>query len=376
MATIDGERGMNSLQSDERLLAPPLPPRAANRQETDWISETAPQDRICILRDFLKGQPDYNIRVFVLRHIVSRITFKPWHLVGIAGFLGMTFLNVYNARTQLCHAFGLDGQFLCFLSATNPYSSDDDHFKVEDLYHSLSILRVVAIIEGLLVFFFAFSACAMGAVLTLIDWRQHHRQEAKWDPYHHDRFLWWAVRWGVILSLASQFSLLCGLACLTLIKTEPLRLGKRLIRKYPHMWGMETIPKVMIAALLTALLFGFGIVIGIIAVWAKLQLARVGVTLPHSLGLDPSTGQWTHWTFGQVVMLLGLANNIAGLFALGSPNKITSLLEYRIDPKLFAGALLYEHGFVVAAAIWFAADRREVRKALRDVFVQLVPEIP
>ncbi|TPX56345.1 hypothetical protein PhCBS80983_g04568 [Powellomyces hirtus] len=130
----------------------------------------------------------------------------------------MTTVNVYNARSQLCNAFGLDGRWRCVLSGSNPYTSfhrpldSDEEFHVINLYRSVSMLHILAIIEGLLVFGFAIAALVLG-----------------------------------------------------------LALG-----------GVESRLKVLTAALLYVLLFSACLAVGVKAVWAKLQLVEVGVTIPDT----------------------------------------------------------------------------------------------
>ncbi|KAI8915187.1 hypothetical protein DFJ77DRAFT_440068 [Powellomyces hirtus] len=260
---------------------PPLPlrlPSSFSREESSWIAETPTAERLLILRAFLQGQPDYNIRSFVLADI-------------------------------LCNAFKLDGRWRCALSGSNPDTGTsfhrpldpDEEFHVINLYRSVSMLHILAIIEGLLVFGFAIAALVLGLALG-IRTRKHKRgTETKWDASKHDRFLWWAsvfaARWSV-WSVPHE--------------TEPIQLGTRLIRKYPRVWGVESRLKVLAAALLFVLLFSACVAVCVMAVWAKLQLVEVGVTIPDTLGFDPYTSEWEDWTFGQWMLLFGLANNIAG----------------------------------------------------------------
>ncbi|KAJ3049367.1 hypothetical protein HK097_009631 [Rhizophlyctis rosea] len=115
--------------------------------------------------------------------------------------------------------------------------------------------------------------------------------------------------------------------------------------------------------------------VGIVALWGKLELAQVGVTLPEHLVLNPKDGgTWVTWNVWQVALLLGLANNVAALFAIGAPSKMTYLIEHHIDPKLFAGALVEEHGFWWAALLWFGTEKRDVVKAYEGILAELVPE--
>ncbi|RKO90767.1 hypothetical protein BDK51DRAFT_37819 [Blyttiomyces helicus] len=363
----------------------PEHPRDSDLTLDEWIPDTHPQDRLAILRSLLKGDADHSIQVFVLRHVVSKLKLGALeYMVGVDFFflfwereearavwildatrtnvriqgpmapmthiraspphpppqiiaiaVAMLSLNLWSSRAQLCHAFGGDAEWFCYVGSEAP--SPD----IEPLYRGWSTVHVLALIEGLVVYSAAGTMVFLGAALWWLDRRTRvgssgvKPNEAAEDgsggfkptlgggcgplrrlPLKGDTYVRLSRIFLISTALASRFSLLYGLAGVSLIKSEPNPRSLRILRRFPRTFGIALpVWKRRSAAVGVAVVLIAGVCVGILSVWGKFELARVA--FPRSLGVP--------WTFGQVFLLVGLANNVAALFELGQPSKITYL---------------------------------------------------
>ncbi|KAJ3030778.1 hypothetical protein HDV00_008718 [Rhizophlyctis rosea] len=359
---------------------------------SSWIKDTSPRDRLVILRALIKGSADHSIKVFILRTIVSQLRFRPNHWLSIFGGLLLALLNAWSARTQLCHAFNGESSWVCAGAGGDPYqqsaplpdstvSNEDLKSRIRDFYASWTTIRFISTIEGILIFSFLLLAIVGCIILAVLDSRRRRSPKSSSSPssdlpYTHPIILKWSTRWAWVVAFSLHFSLLYGLAGIKLLQADIGPQGKRIIRKHPRLCGPAPSQwKFILGSAIYALLCLAGTVVGIGALWGKLELAQVGVTLPEHLIVDPQNGgRLVPWSIWQIALLLGLANNIAALYSIAAPSKITYLTEHHIDPELFAASLVEEHGFLWAALIWFGTDKRDLAIGYEEVLLQLVPE--